>query len=187
MRRWITLWTSGALLLAAAAGAGSMLRGQPPSPQTEASADRAEQAGPVLPVATETDADPAIYPPLPRAAGTWSELMIDVIYPASNELFYIARDPPEDSLDWDRLRMSALMLAEAGNVLMMKGRGFDNGKWQADARLMVDAGIAAYEAAKRQDQQAIEDLNDKIYVSCTTCHSDYRNAYGRPPQAGPQP
>lgn len=122
--------------------------------------------------------------PLPKAAGSWSELMIDVVYPASNTLFYLYREPPTNDVEWNEVRMQAMMLAEAGNVLMMPGRRFDNDIWMRDARMMVDAGIAAYEAAKRKDVDAITALNDQIYNSCIVCHGDYRSFYGVRPLAG---
>lgn len=140
-------------------------------------------AGAQLPLAL---LDPSIPPPPPKAASNWSELMIDVIYPTSDDLFYIANDPPADEAAWSRIRRSALMMAEAGNLLMMPGRRFDNDRWMRDARLLVDAGIAAYEAAKRKDQAAIEALNGQIYNSCVICHGDYREGYGRRPLADQQ-
>ena len=36
--------------------------------------------------------------PAPKAVGTMSELMIDVIYPTSNAVFYLFREPPKNEV-----------------------------------------------------------------------------------------
>ena len=48
-----------------------------------------------------------------------------------------------------------------------------------DAKLMLDAGWAAFKAAKAKDVAALEALSDQLYESCVTCHRDYRPNYGR--------
>jgi cytochrome c556 len=82
-------------------------------------------------------------------------------------------------VEWNELRAKALTMAEAANLLMMPGRARDQDRWMADAKLMLDAGAAAFAAAKTKDLAALEALNDAVYVSCTTCHRHYRPAYGR--------
>src|SRR5262249_44653588 len=55
----------------------------------------------------------------------------------------------------------------------------DQDRWMKDAQLMLDAGTAAYKAAKRKDVAALEAVNDALYESCVTCHQHYRRNYGR--------
>ncbi len=111
--------------------------------------------------------------------GTLSELMVDVIYPASDAVFYIATRMPTSSEEWSALQMQTLMLAESANLLMMPGRARDTDQWMRDARLMLDAGEAAYRAAKDRDVAALEALSEALQVSCVTCHRNYRPNYGR--------
>jgi hypothetical protein len=108
--------------------------------------------------------------------------MIHMIYPASDALFYIERDPPKTDVQWNVIRMDALTVAESGNLLMMPGRARDD-EWVKDAKLMVDAGKAAYRAAMAKNMQGILDLSDQLTASCTTCHFKYRPGYGRGPLA----
>jgi hypothetical protein len=54
-----------------------------------------------------------------------------------------------------------------------------------DARLMLDAGRAAYRAARAKDLDALEALNDDLCVSCTSCHQHYRPNYRARPTAAP--
>ena len=118
--------------------------------------------------------------------GTMSQLMVDVIYPASDAVFYISVNPPKNDHDWDAMRMNALMVAEAANLLMLPGRARDQEKWIADAKLMLDAGTLAYKAARAKDVDALNALNQQLVDACTTCHRDYRPNYGRRKQAPKQ-
>jgi len=114
-----------------------------------------------------------------QPVGTVRELMIDIIYPTSDALFYIERDPPKNDHDWNVIRGTALTLAESGNLLLTGTRARDQDRWVKDTKLMIDAGAAAYKAAQKKDMQAILDLNEQLSTSCTTCHRHYRPNYGK--------
>ena len=103
--------------------------------------------------------------------------MVDFIYPASDAVFYISSRTPTDSEEWMVLQGQTLMLAESANLLRMPGRARDQDRWMTDAQLMLDAGEAAYRAAKDRDVAALEALSDQLYESCVTCHRDYRSDY----------
>jgi len=115
-----------------------------------------------------------------RAVGNMSQLMVDIIYPTSDAIFYIERDPPKTEVQWKAFRTQALMLAESGNLLLMPGRNRNDEKWNVDTKLMIDAGQAAYKAALAKDVNAIVALNDQLTAACITCHKDYRPNYGKP-------
>jgi hypothetical protein len=134
----------------------------------------AQQQPPVASPASETP------PRVPyRIVGTMSQLMVDIIYPTSNDIFYIVRKPPSNDSEWEAIQRSALTLAESANLLLMPGRARDQNKWMADSRLLLDAGNLAFKAAKAKDFDAIVALNEQLVTACTTCHRDYRPNYGR--------
>jgi Lipocalin-like domain len=117
--------------------------------------------------------------------GTMSDLMVKIIYPASDAIFYITTRTPTSEVEWGELQGKALAVAESANLLMMPGRARDQDRWMADAKLMLDAGRAAYRAARAKDVAGLEAVNDQLYTSCTSCHQHYRPNYGRrPPAAG---
>jgi len=118
---------------------------------------------------------PSVYKPI----GSMSALMIDIIYPTSNSIFYIEREPPKTEVQWNAIRGQALTLAESGNLLMMPSRARDQGDWMKDAKLLVDVGAKAYEAADAKDLQAIVALNDELNTACIECHQNYRSNYRR--------
>jgi hypothetical protein len=118
-----------------------------------------------------------------QPASTMSELMVKIIYPASDAIFYITTREPKSEAEWVELQGKALAVAESANLLMMPGRARDQDRWMQDAQLMLDAGRAAFRAAKAKDVAALDALNDQLYTSCTSCHQHYRPNYGRRPAA----
>jgi cytochrome c553 len=114
-----------------------------------------------------------------QPVGNMSQLMIDMIYPASDAIFYVERAAPQNDREWGALRATALTLAESGNLLMMDRRARDQGDWIKDAKMLVDAGAAAYKAAQAKNLDAIVALNNQLYTACVTCHEQYRAGYRR--------
>jgi hypothetical protein len=89
--------------------------------------------------------------------------MIGIVAPASDAIFKVPNKPPQNDGEWTALQNSALILAEAGNLLLLPGR----------ARALVDAGSAAFKAANAKDANALTDIGDKIDETCETCHAKY--------------
>ena len=115
-----------------------------------------------------------------RNVGTMSELMVRIIYPASDALFYIESRTPKTDSEWGALEGQALMLAESANLLMMPGRARDQKQWMTDSRQMLDAAADALAAAKKRDVDSIVFVGEKLLESCTSCHKTYRPNYGKP-------
>ena len=114
-----------------------------------------------------------------RIVGSMSELMVRMIYPTSDAVFYIETRTPKTDEEWAELQAKTLTLSEAANLLMMPGRARDQERWIADATLMLDAGEKSYKAAKAKDVAALVAVNDDLYQSCVVCHQHYRRNYGR--------
>ncbi len=154
-------------LVAAAMGAASQTSSSPAPPSAQAPAPRA-----VAPSA-----------PASRPVGTMSELMVHVIRPASDAVFYITSRTPATEEAWGTLQAQTLLLAEAGHLLLMPSRARGRAQWVTDATLMLEAGRKAFVAATAKDVAALEALNDELYQSCVQCHQHFRPGYGkRPPQ-----
>lgn len=118
--------------------------------------------------------------PEPVPIGTMSELMIKLMYPASDAILYVESRAPTNEVEWNELQAQALLLAESANLIMMPSRVVgDRDEWMRDARLMFDAGAAAYEAALDQDLDALIALNEQVYMSCVVCHRRTRPDYGK--------
>jgi hypothetical protein len=186
-----------AALLVAGALAGAQQPASPPKPSAPAEQKPAAAAAPAPPATAKAGAlvnrpvpeelqdavakANAITGAAPLPIGTMSELMVNLIYPTSDAILYISTRTPTNDVEWNELRAKALTLAEAANLLMMPSRAYDQGQWMKDAQLMLDAGSAAFEAAKKHDEPALEELNQAVYDSCLVCHFHYRPDYGKSP------
>jgi hypothetical protein len=124
---------------------------------------------------------PSAEVPSIKSVGTMSELMLNVIYPTSDEIFYVSREEKKTEKDWIDLRKNALILAESANLLMADNRARDKDRWMKDAQLLWDVGNKAFVAAKAKDLPALEALNADLYEACQSCHVHYRPGYRRRP------
>jgi hypothetical protein len=113
-----------------------------------------------------------------QPVGNMSQLMIYILYPASDALFYIERTPPKTDVEWNAVRNQALTLAEAGNLLMMPSRQRE-GDWNKDAKMLVDVSTKAFKAAMAKDMDGITALNQELNDACVVCHVQYRPGYGK--------
>lgn len=131
-----------------------------------------------VPAAQETAA--ATPPPKPT---TMKELMLDLIYPASDALFYVEREDVKNDVEWNRISERALALSQAALALTTPGQawGGNSDQWKADAKLLLDVALKAYRGAKAKNLEAITALNAELYESCQSCHVHYRPGYRRRP------
>jgi cytochrome c556 len=114
-----------------------------------------------------------------KSVGTMSELMIDLVFPTSNEIFYVGRNQNKSLKDWEDLTNNSLMLAESANLLMAPNRAKDNDRWMKDAKLLWEVGNKAFKFAKAKDLEGLKSLNDDLYEACQSCHEHYRPGYRR--------
>lgn len=122
---------------------------------------------------------PAPFQPV----GSMGELMVRIIYPTSDALFYIERDPPKTDAQWNVIRTQALTLAESGNLMLLPNRLRDEGDWVKETKVMIDLATTAYRAALAKNMDGILEVNDKLVQSCVVCHQQYRPNY---PKRAPQ-
>jgi hypothetical protein len=111
--------------------------------------------------------------------GNMKQLMIDIIYPTSDAMFYIERAAPKTEVDWNIIRNQALMLAESGNLILMPGRAREPGNWVKDTKMMIAAAKACYKAALAKDMAGVLAQSDALTESCIACHKEYRPNYGK--------
>jgi hypothetical protein len=138
----------------------------------------------------------------PKVEANLLQLMRGIVYPASNVIFAAQDDfskqpvPPDASTSpnpltttyggWQAVENAALALSESANLILMPGRMCSNGKpapvrradWIEDVQKLRKAGRAAYNAAKKQDRDAIVDASGTISDACASCHDVYREKKG---------
>src|SRR5262245_710758 len=135
----------------------------------------------------------------PAPLMTVNQLMHGILFPLGNTVFYAqADDPaalPRDPMPstatnpltglyggWQAVENSALALAESAELLRIPGRQCSNGEVvnveDADWIRFVDAykekSVAAYEAVRTRDQDAIVGASGDLSEACLACHRVYR-------------
>jgi hypothetical protein len=86
---------------------------------------------------------------------------------------------PRSVEEWDRVRNAAFVLAESGNLLMLKSRPMTNGRpgddaaWQAFARAMIETGRRAIAAAETRNADSVFTVGGEVYEACTACHGAF--------------
>ncbi len=105
---------------------------------------------------------------------------------------------PESDEDWTSLEHGAVMLIEAGNLLLIDGRRIaDEGSvselpgidlepaeiavrvaenrdaWMRSARELHDAGVVMLNAVRNRDVEALLEGGNRLDVACENCHTRF--------------
>lgn len=111
------------------------------------------------------------------------ELMVSMVDPAADVFWdsvgtVISEEGvdewyPRTDEEWAKVRHSAVVIMESGNLLMIGPRARDNEVWMEMSRGLVDAGIAALAAVDSKDPEAVFAVGETVYVACDRCHERY--------------
>jgi hypothetical protein len=137
-------------------------------------------------IATACSTQPSYQP-----VATIEQIMEASVEPASNAVFDAAAwengvqvGGPKTEDDWKMVQANALMLVEAGNLLLMGPRMKDQGGWVVRTQAMMDAANEAARAAESKNTEAIFNAGTKIYLACMGCHLQYINPPTTKPPRG---
>lgn len=108
------------------------------------------------------------------------QVMDGIVIPASQAVFdavvysngELVQSPTSDD-DWNTLRIQALALAEAGNLLMMPPRAKDNDDWITLSQALTEGAAVAANAAESKNVDQLLNAGGEIYRACTSCHEKY--------------
>src|SRR5262245_56035942 len=130
-----------------------------------------------------------------------NQLMLGVLYPAANVVFFPQADNPADvkpipgrdpsmATDpltstfggWLAVENAALAVAESANLLLIDGRTCTNGTpapikdpdWSKFVRQLREAGLSAYKAAQTKDQDKMIATAETLSAACAGCHREWR-------------
>ena len=106
-----------------------------------------------------------------------------LITPASDALYAVGSEAPATDAAWTAVRNQAVVLAEAGNLLMLPGRAKDKGGWMKFSAAMATAAARALRGADTKNIDEVLKAGDEIAAICEACHEPYRD--GR--RMGPPP
>jgi hypothetical protein len=80
---------------------------------------------------------------------------------------------PTTDEGWAAVVHAASVVAEGGNLLMLRGYAADQGDWVEYAQGMTRAALKARQAAIDQDAEALFNAGGEIYNVCRACHNKY--------------
>jgi hypothetical protein len=122
---------------------------------------------------------PPPYKPVADVKG----LMQGIVDPASDVVWEsvatiftkegVEERQPRTKEEWERVRSGAMMLTEAGNLLMMPPRAKDGGEWMKRAQELVDTGAVALRAAESKNVEELYRIGGVIDEACENCHKKY--------------
>lgn len=115
-----------------------------------------------------------------RTVATVDEIMDAIVIPAADAIFdavvydnaELVAAPGSDE-DWYALKLRALAIAEAGNLLLMPPRARPEDDWMHYARAMTDGAVRVAGAAAAHDIERLLDTGSEMYTACTGCHDRY--------------
>ena len=115
-----------------------------------------------------------------KPVATVDEVMDAIVIPSSQAIFDAVvysngelTAAPETDEDWATLRIHALGVAEAANLLMLPPRARDNGDWMKMATALNESAVTVAEAAQSKDLDALLKTGGEMYNACTQCHEKY--------------
>ena len=123
-------------------------------------------------------------PPAMKPVASTKQIMQAMVAPSSKILFEavstvqtqtgtVERAPKTDE-EWATVEHAAVMVAEAGNLLMMGRRAQDRGRWMRMSLEMTEAAAVALKAVEAKDASALFLSGERIYDACDACHARYQ-------------
>jgi hypothetical protein len=118
-----------------------------------------------------------------RPYATVAQVMNSIIDPAADVIWEASgtivtetgteQRQPKDEEEWVHVRNNAILLTEAGNLLMISPRARDNGAWMKAATSLMETGEKLVGAADAKEVDKMFALGGELYQKCLDCHQQY--------------
>jgi hypothetical protein len=124
---------------------------------------------------TAASGNPAFKP-----VASVDQVMDSIIIPSSQAIFdavvynngELVQEPKSDD-DWYQVRMHAIAVAEAGNLLLMPPRLKNEAEWVKWSHALTDAAVRVEQAADARNVNLLLETGGEMYTACTQCHAKY--------------
>ncbi|MDB5444220.1 MAG: cytochrome c-554 [Phenylobacterium sp.] len=106
------------------------------------------------------------------------DVMARDVNPGALAFWAGGNDPPDNEtpaqarLRWAAALKGAQVLQARGRILMAAPYT-RTGRWNADAKLMIDMGAAGEAAARAKDAPEAFEIGGRLYDACAGCHQTY--------------
>lgn len=101
------------------------------------------------------------------------EFMEYVFQPTFNRLKPVMAAAPADNPGWKAIKADALILAEGGNLLLIRQPEEDTADWVKHSRQVRDFGGQLYRAAKAKDYTNARKHYEAMVQNCNACHEQF--------------
>jgi hypothetical protein len=120
-------------------------------------------------------------PAVPPAVSV-NALMVDWIDHSSHELWNVEQEgrAPKNDLEWRVVERHATQLAAAGPLIALGGTGqADHGwaqspVWKKYSQELTDASVAALNAIRGKNLEALVKANGQLVDVCERCHKEFK-------------
>ena len=82
---------------------------------------------------------------------------------------------PKDAAGWKAVRSDALILAEGGNLLLLRKAPKDAAEWAKHSAASRDSGADLFKAAKAKDFAAARKAYEAMLGHCNACHKKFED------------
>ena len=125
---------------------------------------------------------PAPSAPAVKLATSLNAAMVRIVDHSAHNLWKLERtgNQPKTEADWELVEHHATLVVGSGGVIRLEGTGVHDRewvadeKWQAAAKSMTDAGVAALKAAEARDFDGVVAANGQLAESCESCHQEFK-------------
>jgi len=80
---------------------------------------------------------------------------------------------PQTDEEWNSVKSGAILLAEAGNLLMIPSRSGGNAEWNKRAVDLIHQSQRMIKAIDAHDKKGVFDIGADIYETCVNCHKRF--------------
>ncbi len=101
------------------------------------------------------------------------EFMEYVFQPTYKRLKALMASEPADNNAWKGIRADALILAEGGNLLIIRKSKDDAATWDELSTAVRKAGGSMYQAAKKKDYKSARQHYEAMLKNCNACHNKF--------------
>lgn len=124
---------------------------------------------------TSMNAADKVEPKLAPVEDDMHEFMEYAFEPFFKELRATMKSEPADRNAWKPVKANSLILAENGNLLMMRGPedGEEKRAWNALAADLREHGRLLYQQAKKRDYTQARKHYEAFVTKCNACHEKF--------------
>ncbi len=101
------------------------------------------------------------------------EFMEYFFQPTYKRLHQSMAGEPADNNAWKRIKADALILAEGGNLLLLRAPKEDAEDWGAHSSAVREQAGGVYASARKKDYQSARQHYEVMLKKCNACHDQF--------------